>query len=179
MSGYENAPATKLLASHCVACGRPLVDAVSVETGMGPDCRERHGYEQEADEATRKEVNARVFELALWRRDPSAVDLERAVEDLKEIRARGFVHLADVLEVRLCKVQIEKTDDPTVLAVRSPYSYDLIIRAHALSMRWDYKRKVWVFPAAVKSAVFKALCSVYPGLLGVGPRGVFPLTPGQ
>lgn len=44
MSTYENAPATKLLATHCACCARPLVDAVSVETGVGPDCRKAHGY---------------------------------------------------------------------------------------------------------------------------------------
>lgn len=41
---YENAPATILLATHCACCGRPLVDAASVETGIGPDCRKRHGF---------------------------------------------------------------------------------------------------------------------------------------
>lgn len=44
MSGYESAPATKLVATHCAVCARPLVDAVSVETGIGPDCRKKHGY---------------------------------------------------------------------------------------------------------------------------------------
>lgn len=43
---YENAPATRMLATHCASCGRPLVDSVSVNTGMGPDCRKRHGYGQ-------------------------------------------------------------------------------------------------------------------------------------
>ena len=36
--GYTNAPATKLLATNCLACGRPLVDALSVERGVGPEC---------------------------------------------------------------------------------------------------------------------------------------------
>ena len=41
---YENAPATKMLAAYCACCARPLVDAESVETGMGPVCRKSHGY---------------------------------------------------------------------------------------------------------------------------------------
>lgn len=41
---YETAPATLLLATHCACCARPLVDATSVETGVGPECRKRHGY---------------------------------------------------------------------------------------------------------------------------------------
>lgn len=36
MSSYETAPATRKLATHCVCCGRPLVDARSVSLGIGP-----------------------------------------------------------------------------------------------------------------------------------------------
>lgn len=49
MSTYENAPATRMLATHCAVCSRPLVDAASVEAGMGPDCRDRHGYDDPVD----------------------------------------------------------------------------------------------------------------------------------
>ena len=41
--GYETAPATLLVATHCACCARPLVDAVSVERGCGPDCSRRYG----------------------------------------------------------------------------------------------------------------------------------------
>lgn len=41
---YETAPSTVLLASCCAICGRALRDAVSVEAGIGPDCREKYGY---------------------------------------------------------------------------------------------------------------------------------------
>lgn len=44
--GYENAPATKLVATFCACCSRPLVDALSVETGVGPECRKKHGFTQ-------------------------------------------------------------------------------------------------------------------------------------
>lgn len=43
-SGYENAPATRMLAIYCACCRKPLVDAKSVETGMGPVCRGKHGF---------------------------------------------------------------------------------------------------------------------------------------
>jgi len=45
MTTYENAPATRLLATRCACCGRKLVDALSVQTGIGPECRTRHGYD--------------------------------------------------------------------------------------------------------------------------------------
>ncbi len=37
-------PAADMLASCCACCGKTLVDADSVETGVGPVCREKHGY---------------------------------------------------------------------------------------------------------------------------------------
>lgn len=43
---YTNAPATKMLATNCACCGRDLVDAHSVETGVGPVCRKTHGYDE-------------------------------------------------------------------------------------------------------------------------------------
>ncbi len=33
-----------LASSNCAACGRPLTDAISIETGVGPDCRAIYGY---------------------------------------------------------------------------------------------------------------------------------------
>lgn len=41
--GYEDAPSTKMIATNCVICARPLRDVVSVERGMGPDCAKKHG----------------------------------------------------------------------------------------------------------------------------------------
>ena len=43
---YENAPATQLIATHCACCGRPLVDAASVERGVGPECARKYGYSE-------------------------------------------------------------------------------------------------------------------------------------
>ena len=42
-SSYLTAPATKMLATHCAVCARALVDAKSVELGIGPDCRKKYG----------------------------------------------------------------------------------------------------------------------------------------
>lgn len=41
---YENATATKFIATHCAVCGKSLVDADSVQMAIGPECRKRHGY---------------------------------------------------------------------------------------------------------------------------------------
>lgn len=178
-SNYESAPATKLLATRCVACGRALVDANSVEAGMGPECRERHGYNQEADEETRQAVNKRVFALALWRGGVAgAPTLSEAAEHLIAIRACGFIRLASLLELRLCSVHIVELLAPGGdVLLKCPYSAALLRIARSLSLTWLPAEKRWRFPAAVKGRVFKALCSSFPGQLGVGPRGVFVLQP--
>jgi hypothetical protein len=62
--GYENAPATTLVATNCACCGRALVDAVSVETGIGPECRKKFGIPSDASEDARTEANKIVFLLA-------------------------------------------------------------------------------------------------------------------
>lgn len=59
--GYENAPATQMLATHCAICGRALVDAESVERGVGPDCAEKYGF---GDASGPADWNA--AETALW-----------------------------------------------------------------------------------------------------------------
>jgi hypothetical protein len=41
--GYLAAPATAILATHCCLCGRALLDAASVERGLGPTCAKRAG----------------------------------------------------------------------------------------------------------------------------------------
>ena len=46
-SSYETAPATRMLATQCAVCARPLLDAVSVETGIGPHCRAKYGFNVE------------------------------------------------------------------------------------------------------------------------------------
>lgn len=47
MTTYENAPATRLLATHCCVCGRPLLDSDSVEIGIGPTCRGKFAFDAE------------------------------------------------------------------------------------------------------------------------------------
>lgn len=40
--GYEDAPATHMMAKTCMFCGRPLVDPDSLERGVGPICASKH-----------------------------------------------------------------------------------------------------------------------------------------
>jgi hypothetical protein len=81
---YENAPATKMLAVYCACCSRPLVDAVSVETGIGPDCRKQHAYTEAQGEPD-------------WRAVLEHTDGLLSVEEILASRGRSAMTPADVL----------------------------------------------------------------------------------
>ena len=88
---YENAPATELLSTRCVACARPLLDAASVEAGMGPICRKKYGYSA-IPEDVRIEANALIHEAALT---------ETGAARRKAIAAELDVLGADVLAAKI------------------------------------------------------------------------------
>lgn len=166
MSNYENAPATHMLAVYCAACGRPLLDAKSVETGMGPDCRRKHGYNDDVSDNARVEANGLVHKIAL---DQNGVEVLDATTRLREI---GFVKLADRIIKRLRPIEIEETQGR--LIVKTPYDYDAVTAMRAISgRRWDGELKVNTFPVTSRDPVWELLQNFFPGALGVGPKGTF------
>lgn len=170
-SGYENAPATRMLATHCAACGRPLVDSVSVEAGMGPDCREKYGYNQEAPAEVRAEINGRVHEIA------AGCAPGVAIGHVLCIRAHGFDTLADKLEQVLCAVEIEEVS-ADLIAIATPYRPDFAPALKSAIKGWarfDGETKRWLVPAAQQSrnAAWRVLREFFAGSIGKGPRGLF------
>lgn len=182
---YETAPATKLLAAHCAVCSRPLVDAISVETGMGPECRRRHGYDAPASDEARREVNRRVYLIALWRThakqlvlgDQRVPTTREVVEHVMEIQKLGFTKLAGVLGAKLADVELTRAGDVYSLAVPYDLRFITALRS-ARSMgrpcaHWNEPTKTWTFAAAVKNQVYAALRVAFAGRLGTGPLGLF------
>lgn len=168
-SGYENAPATRLVATKCVACGRPLVDAISVESGMGPDCREKYGHAgpEGATEEARSDVNKRVAQLA------RGVAPVVAVGHLLIIRGHGFTKLADRLEERLCTVDISATEH--ALAVVTPFkpafTDDL---KRSVQCKWDGKRWLVAADDISKRKLWAVVRRHFAGRIGRGRRGSSP-----
>jgi hypothetical protein len=166
MSSYENAPATLLLATHCAVCGRPLVDSVSVETGMGPDCRSKHGYNAEAAPEARAEANKLVYQIALKQ---GGVEVLQAAVRLREL---GFAKLASVLIERKAEVTI--TEDAAGVVVESPYVPEAVEAFRKVpGRRWDKDAKVNRFPASSKRALMMVLATYYAGRAAIGPKGPF------
>lgn len=118
MSNYENAPATKMLNTHCVCCMRPLVDAVSVECGVGPICREKYGYSEIGSEF-RDDANAIIAQCA--RKDATDEDRKWAYLTLKDM---GFAKIASAIlhTGKAPVIKLRESTRGTGWYVTAPYS---------------------------------------------------------
>lgn len=168
---YETAPATLLLAVECAACGRPLVDADSVEIGMGPDCREKYGFDIAADPETKADVNRRVHAIATGKLPGAEV-----IGHMLMIRAHGFNALADKLEDRLVKIEVLNVDAATI-AIVTPFApaFTDELKAATPWRRWDAASKRWIVPATkpVRDAIWAAMRRHFRGAIGRGGAAGF------
>jgi hypothetical protein len=163
---YENAPATKMLATHCACCGRPLVDAKSVEIGIGPDCRKKHGWDVDVPEANRRAANKIVYEIALKQQ---GFDVLKQCEAL---RALGFDKLAGIVEKRVADIRVMVVEGE--VRIVTPYNPEFVNAVRAIpGRRWHKEEKVWSVPLSQRAALWKAMNVHYKGQLGLGPKGPF------
>lgn len=177
MNGYENALATKLLASHCVCCGRALVDAISVELGIGPECRD--GFNFDLTDANRKIANKLVFEASLAATN-GFIEIVRA--NAAKIREMGFGELAEKMEKRFVKAEVKADivirEVAGALQVVTPYRRK---DAKAFITAWrDIPGRRWVnganvVPVASKKQLYTVLRQFFPGRYAKGPKGVFKI----
>jgi hypothetical protein len=167
---YENAPATKMLATRCSVCSRPLVDSVSVELGIGPDCRRRHGYDIDVAPEIRAQANAIVHMIAVEQRGVAVA------AGIRQLRDLGFTVLARRIGVRLFNVRIDS--DGTEFVVTTPYTEAGVNAFRAVpGRRWDKDANANRFPKTSKPALWKALKQAFYGYEAMGPEGqVFAIT---
>lgn len=198
--GYEDAKATKMLATHCAACGRPLVDASSVEYGVGPVCRKKYQYEdalpitQEVTEKVEKTLSS-VSDPDLQGKVSEAVskdDSRKAANVLvhhiakfqkgpesmgaiRLIRALGYEVLADRIEDRLKpEIIIEEDEDQGRIVVDSPYNKTFVALVREIEDRkFDFETKTWSVPKKKKRDLWEALKAAYEGEVGMGDKGPF------
>ena len=165
---YENAPATKMLATHCCACGRPLLDAKSVELGIGPDCRKRLGFNMNVSEEARAEANRLVYQLALTPVD-GRMDAAAACARLAEL---GFAKLADKCLEWVAPIRVTESDGR--LVVKAPYCEAATDAWRGIrGRRWDRDAKCNSVPATERAALWRLLVAHYPGQVAIGPKGPF------
>ncbi len=158
---YEDAPATKMLATSCCVCGRPLLDATSVEIGMGPTCREKYGYGDPVPEAARTEANGLVQRAALIQ----SQNPQEMTEIVTRLNALGLRTLAGKLaSVRLSLLEVQKAGD--VYRVVTPFNAEFISRVRSIrGRRWDGEKKINLIPLSEKRALWEALKASYPGAM--------------
>ena len=187
---YENAPATRLIATHCACCARPLVDAASVERGVGPECARKYGYDDaqgtpdwdaaekvllaaygagEGDLRTKhgedahKAVNVLVHYVAAAPADSSA-------PAVAAIALLGFEKLARTLALRLGAITV--VTEGSMLVVKTPFSeaFNAAVR-QVPGASWNAERKVRVVPAMQRMQLWAAIKKAFgPGTLVVGSR---------
>lgn len=182
MSNYQDAPATMMLATNCVCCGRPLVDACSVELGIGPECR-NGAFPEGVDDDDRVMANALVFQAAIAAQNGN---VEKVIELADEIRKLGFEELAVKVERRFKEGVAQATRKPDIcieedgedLVIKTPYrrgDADAFIGAWRAiaSRRYDRATKRNRVHKSQRRAVWALLRRFFPGKWGKGPKGVF------
>lgn len=86
-----------IVATNCAVCSRPLTDALSIEAGIGPDCRAFYGYFlDKLTEEARVEANRIVHELAA-----DALYGNFLRDALFRLHELGFAQLAQRIEHRV------------------------------------------------------------------------------
>lgn len=194
MNDYTNSPSAKLVATHCAVCARPLVDSLSVETGVGPECRKRHGYATANAapdwSAVQAFIGRHIEALALpvdWdqdvRRLANVLVHRIAVEQdgvlvlacVDALRALGFTTLGARCAERLAKIQI-RTEGMEIM-LKAPYATELFsIPGRSFDKATKLTRiTVRSSMEGAKRMVFAVLTRAFPGAVVDGPRGLFVL----
>ena len=175
---YADSNACKMLATQCLICGRPLVDARSVTLGIGPLCRK--GIEGGVEEDVRKEANKQVFDASIAAQGGHVV---RVMECADAIDALGLSGLAKKVRNRfkgICnspeKADITIEVGGGMFKVKTPYRRG---RSKEFVNAWRripgrrYRDGHNYVPSTQKDALWELLREYFPGKSGRGPKGVF------
>lgn len=176
MSEYATTPACKMLATHCVVCGRPLLDSVSVTMGIGPECRK--GEDEGIGQEDRQLANKLVFEAALAAQSghiSKVLEIAGRIADECDMEV-----LADKVRSRFteasktAKLVISVEGD--MLRVATPFrrksAREFIDAWRGIPGRRFRDGCNWV-PQAQRPALWGLLKRFFPGEIGLGPKGVF------
>ena len=166
---YENAPATKLLATHCAICERPLVDAESVETGLDPHCRKQLFKGSDKDAPNRETANKLIYVVAACR---STGDVRGIVDAINGLHALGFSTVADKLAKAVATIKIELSTIAPVIYVKTPY-VDTKDWHYIVGQRWEPTKKARIVPVTERVALYRVLMAHWPNHIGLGPKGLF------
>lgn len=172
---YENAPATRMLATHCAFCGRPLVDAQSVETGVGPVCRGKFLVADHVPNDVRKEGNRLIYKIALAQKGP---DVEALLCHLSSL---GLVKVVARIRKRLKGKPLELTYQGERIYLKTPCIPEDAFAAFVSATRaipgrryeHEMGKGINSFPMDQKRSVYNLLLEFFSGRTALGPKGQF------
>ena len=175
---YENAPATEMLASNCAFCARPLVDAQSVECGVGPICRKKWMVADAVTDEARVEANKLIHTIAKLQ---TGKEVTQAVARLKEL---GLAKVVERINKRIkpkTKNMVQLSYEGERLHLVTPWNRSLDFNAWLSGMRgvggmrYEGKGNGNSFPKTARAAVYRLLCDFFPGFPATGPQGEFTI----
>jgi hypothetical protein len=185
------------VATHCCVCGLPLVDATSIEFGIGPVCRRKYNYEDayaiSADAALAVDsfLKSNEFPPEVASKVLNAVDSDDsrkaanalvyfasaeqgkfAVLAAHALRLLGYAALAGRIEDRLIPIRLTEKDGRVV--VKTPFHPGFIALVRQIrTRRWDGDAKLWSVAVEDKPALWDAIRKSYAGSWGIGEKGPF------
>jgi hypothetical protein len=191
---YSHTEACQLIATHCACCGKPLLDAKSVEFGIGPDCRRNYGFDEvptKPDWYAGKTIAAN-FDPSLpvdaWtdaRVTCNALVKIFALDPVgrkwipEAVYALGYLKLSEKLAQRGGKLIVRafpKGDtNPTHFTVKAPFNPRFAPRQFGGT--WGSKDKLWTVPGTSRKELWEAIRRCYAGKVLVTDTGVHEVTP--
>lgn len=184
-----------MVATQCACCSRPLVDADSVEAGIGPECRKRHGFGVPVAEPDwgraidilggipGDQVPPGVYD-GIDAIDPHAICNALvhaiAVNQMGDhcarmalvIDALGYARLAERIIKRLGTVHVTPFKD-RFYSVSAPYQDEFVSLIKGVpGRRWDGKLKVNIVPQTQARTLADILRRCYPGYVCVSDKGM-------
>jgi len=192
-SDYTAAPATALVAARCAACGRALLDAVSVEVGMGPTCRGRAGLDGEGTGAnwetarallsgavTVAEFDARATANRVVHRIAADQNSAAVPALLAALRALGFAGVESAIREHMdlgiptVTVAAEGDRYAVTFAGLDNATFAAVVAAlrGVPGRRFDGARRANIVPTAARRELWGALTTALPsGAQITGPNG--------
>ena len=193
---YQTDPNTRRLATRCCICGKALRDAKSVEMGIGPTCRSRHGFADvyaALTERQRKNVNKLIHAAGVACEQD---DIETILKLADKIEKRGFDQVADKVRNRFVTLRIHRASveefgwesgrgefslgrDHNVVQVWTPYSPEFNecrrrdrLRGRPCRVVTDHGKFHWEFKVGDGVLLMRVLAQVFPARKMFTDKGV-------
>jgi len=175
---YEDSPACKMLATECVFCGKPLVDAISVQTGAGPECRRK--LKEEISEKDRKVANKYVYEAALAAQEGH---IQKVMQYANLVEELGLRRLSSKMRNRFKDVaagtvtpEITIDIDGYMYKIKTPFRRGRekeFVKAWRSIPGRRFNRGSNYIPISQKKVLWRLLKEFFPNRVCKGPKGFF------